>query len=165
MWQTAPPARQSQPHQASPFRSSAFHSNGRFRCRPGIEGCIASLPHGKIVGRSRASSFDVRTSQRGRSLSLTVNSILVQEAGLSATEVDGRFVVLSLQAASYFDFNKVASEIWSLLSRPRRVDEILQELSPHHDVDIEVMTRDVMTFLQSLVAQNLVRIVTVEDAR
>jgi coenzyme PQQ synthesis protein D (PqqD) len=98
-------------------------------------------------------------------LSLTVNSILVQEAGLSATEVDGRFVVLSLQAASYFDFNKVASEIWSLLSRPRRVDEILQELSSHHDVDIEVMTRDVMTFLQSLVAQNLVQIVAVEDAR
>jgi len=98
-------------------------------------------------------------------LSLTVNSILVQEAGLSATEVDGRFVVLSVQAASYFDFNKVASEIWSLLSRPRRVDEILQELSLHHDVDIEVMTRDVVTFLQSLVAQNLVRIVTVEDAR
>jgi len=98
-------------------------------------------------------------------LSLTVNSILVQEAGLSATEVDGRFVVLSVQAASYFDFNKVASEIWSLLSRPRRVDEILQELSLHHDVDIEVMTRDVMTFLQSLAAQNLVRIVTVEDAR
>lgn len=84
---------------------------------------------------------------------------------MSAAEVDGRFVVLSLQAASYFDFNKVASEIWGLLSRPRRIDEILQELSQHHDVDIEVMTRDVMTFLQSLVAQNLVRIVTVEDAR
>ena len=98
-------------------------------------------------------------------MSLTVNSILVQEAGLSATEVDGRFVVLSVQAASYFDFNKVASEIWNLLSRPRRVDEILQELSLHHDVDIEVMARDVVTFLQSLVAQNLVRIVTVEDAQ
>ena len=98
-------------------------------------------------------------------MSLTVNSILVQEAGLSATEVDGRFVVLSLQAASYFDFNKVASEIWSLLSRPRRVDEILQELSQRHDVDIKVMTHDVMTFMQSLVAQHLVRIVAVEDAR
>jgi Coenzyme PQQ synthesis protein D (PqqD) len=98
-------------------------------------------------------------------LSLTVNSILVQEAGLSATEVDGRFVVLSLQAASYFDFNKAASEIWDMLSRPRRVDEILQKLSQHHNVDTEVMTRDVMTFLQSLVAQRLVRILTVEDAR
>jgi hypothetical protein len=98
-------------------------------------------------------------------LSLTVNSILVQEEGLSATEVDGRFVILSLQAASYFDFNKVASEIWDMLSQPRRVDEILQRLSQHHDVDTEVLTRDVVTFLQSLVAQRLVRIVAVEDAR
>ena len=98
-------------------------------------------------------------------MGLTVNSILVQEAGLSATEVDGRFVVLSLQAASYFDFNKVASEIWGMLSRPRRVDEILQKLSQHHDADIEVMTRDVMTFLQALLAQRLVRIVAVEDAQ
>ena len=98
-------------------------------------------------------------------MSLTVNSILVQEAGLSATEVDGRFVVLSLQAASYFDFNKVASEIWDMLSRPRRVDEILRKLSQHHDADIEVMTRDVMDFLQALLAQRLVRIVAVEDAQ
>ena len=98
-------------------------------------------------------------------MSLTVDSIVVQEPGLSAAEVDGRFVVLSLQAASYFDFNNVASEIWAMLSRPRRVEDILQELSLHHNADIEIMTRDVMNFLQSLVAEQLVRIVAVEDVR
>ena len=98
-------------------------------------------------------------------MTLTVNSVLVQETALSATEVDGRVVVLSLQAASYFDFNKVASEIWGMLSSPRRVEDILQNLSRHRDVDIEIMTRDVMTFLQSLVTQRLVRIVAVEDVR
>jgi hypothetical protein len=103
--------------------------------------------------------------QRSRSLNLTVNSVLVQETGLSAAECDGRVVVLSLQAASYFDFNKVASEIWGMLSSPHRVADILQKLSQHHDVDIEIMTRDVMSFLQSLVTQRLARIVAVEDAR
>ena len=52
-----------------------------------------------------------------------------------------------------------------MLSSPHRVEDILQKLSQHHDVDIEVMTRDVMSFLQSLVTQGLVRIVAVEDAR
>ena len=52
-----------------------------------------------------------------------------------------------------------------MLSSPRRVEDILQKLSQHHDVDIEIMTRDVMSFLQSLVTQRLVRIVAVEDAR
>ena len=98
-------------------------------------------------------------------MNLTVNSVLVQETGLSAADRDGRVVVLSLQAASYFDFNKVASEIWGMLSNPHRVDDILQKLSQQHDVDIEIMTRDVMSFLQSLVTQRLVRIVAVEDAR
>lgn len=98
-------------------------------------------------------------------MNLTVNSVLVQETGLSAAERDGRVVVLSLQAASYFDFNKVASEIWGMLSNPHRVDDILQKLSQHHGVDIEIMTRDVMSFLQSLVTQRLARIVAVEDAR
>ena len=98
-------------------------------------------------------------------MNLTVNSVLVQETGLSAADRDGRVVVLSLQAASYFDFNKVASEIWGMLSSPHRVDDMLQKLSQHHDVDIEIMTRDVMSFLQSLVTQRLARIVVVEDAR
>lgn len=98
-------------------------------------------------------------------MNLTVNSVLVQELGLSAAERDGRVVVLSLQAASYFDFNTVASEVWGMLSTPHRVDDILQKLSQHHDVDIEIVTRDVMSFLQSLVTQRLVRIVAVEGAR
>ena len=98
-------------------------------------------------------------------MNLTVNSVLVQETALSATEVDGRVVVLSLQAASYFDFNKVASEIWGMLPSPHRVDDILQKLSQQHDVDVEIMARDVMSFLQSLVTQRLARIVAVEDAR
>jgi hypothetical protein len=98
-------------------------------------------------------------------LNLTVNSVLIQETGLSAAERDGRVVVLSLQAASYFDFNKVASEIWGMLSTPCRVADILQKLSEHHDVNIEIMTRDVMNFLQSLVTQRLVRIVVVENVR
>jgi coenzyme PQQ synthesis protein D (PqqD) len=110
-------------------------------------------------------ALDAWTSQRSRSLNLTVNSILVQETGLSAAERDGRVVVLSLQAASYFDFNKVATEIWGMLSSPYRVEDILQKLSQHHDVSIEIMTRDVMRFLQSLVTQRLVRIVAVEDAQ
>ena len=98
-------------------------------------------------------------------MNLTVNSVLVQETGLSAAERDGRVVVLSLQAASYFDFNRVATEIWGMLSSPHRVEDILKKLSQRHDVDLEIMTRDVMRFLQSLVAQRLVRIVAVEDAR
>jgi hypothetical protein len=98
-------------------------------------------------------------------VSLDLNSILVQEAGLSAAEVDGRIVVLSLKSGSYFDLNAVASKIWDMLSTPCSIESILQDLSRQHDVDTQTLTRDVMSFLQSLLAQRLVRIVAVEEAR
>jgi hypothetical protein len=107
----------------------------------------------------------VGAAWQGSSLNLSLNTVLVQETDLSVTEIDGRAVILSLKAASYFDLNKVASEIWSMLSTPRSVEEILRELSRHHDVDTPTLARDVMNFLQSLLAQHLVRTVAVEAMR
>ena len=95
-------------------------------------------------------------------MSLGPNSVLIQENGLSAAEVDGRVVILSLKAGSYFDLNKVASEIWAMLSAPHSVEEILRELSRHHDVDAQILKHDVMNFLQSLLAQRLVRVIAIE---
>ena len=61
-------------------------------------------------------------------------------------------------AGSYFDFNRVATEIWDMLAKPRRVDEIFRHLSDHHDVDAATLARDVTPFLQTLVNERLVRV-------
>ena len=44
-------------------------------------------------------------------------------------------VVLSIRAGSYFDFNRVGSEIWAMLAEPRRVAGILDALAQNYDVD------------------------------
>ena len=98
-------------------------------------------------------------------LGVTVDSVLVRDHELAATDVEGRAVVLSLDAGSYFDFNRVATEIWGMLAEPRRVSEIFRGLSNLHDVDAETLTRDVTPFLQTLVEQRLVRMVAPEEMR
>ena len=98
-------------------------------------------------------------------LGVTVDSVLVRDHELAATDVEGRAVVLSLDAGSYFDFNRVATEIWGMLAEPRRVSEIFRGLSKLHDVDAETLTRDVTPFLQTLVEQRLVRMVAQEEMR
>jgi hypothetical protein len=95
-------------------------------------------------------------------LNLTIDSILVQDKEPSAADVDGRIVVLSLRKGSYFDFNNVATEIWSLLAEPRRVSEIFNCLADRHDVDAETLARDVTLFLKMLVAQQLVQVIDPE---
>jgi hypothetical protein len=98
-------------------------------------------------------------------LGVTVDSVLVRNQELTAADVDGRAVVLSLDAGSYFDFSRVATEIWGMLAEPRRVSEIFRGLSKLHDVDAETLTRDVTPFLQTLVEQRLVRVIAPEEMR
>ena len=98
-------------------------------------------------------------------LGVTVDSVLVRNQELTAADVDGRAVVLSLDAGFYFDFSRVATEIWGMLAEPRRVSEIFRDLSKLHDVDAETVTRDVTPFLQTLVEQRLVRMIAPEEMR
>jgi hypothetical protein len=96
-------------------------------------------------------------------LSVTIDSVLVRDRELAATNVDGRAVVLSLNAGSYFDFNQVATEIWGMLAKPCRVSEIFDRLSKQHDVDAETLSRDVVPFLQTLIEQKLIRMLVPEE--
>lgn len=98
-------------------------------------------------------------------MTVTVDSILVRENELAMADVDGRAVVLSLTAGSYFDLNRVATEIWDMLAEPRRVDEIFRRLSDQHDVDAATLARDVTPFLQTLLNERLVRVAAPEETR
>jgi len=98
-------------------------------------------------------------------LSITVASVLVREKELAVADVDGRTVVLSLAAGSYFDFNRVATEIWDMLAEPCRVGEIFRRLSDQHDVDAATLARDVTPFLQTLVNEQLVQVLAAEGLR
>lgn len=92
-------------------------------------------------------------------MGVTINSVLVRDTALAAADVDGRTVVLSLNAGAYFDLNPVATEIWDMLSQPCRVSEIFGSLSERHGVDGETLTRDVTLFLQNLIEERLVQVI------
>ena len=98
-------------------------------------------------------------------MSITVDSVLVREKELAVADVDGRAVVLSLTAGSYFDFNRVATEIWDILVEPCRVGEIFSRLSDRHDVDAATLAHDVTPFLQTLVKERLVQVLAAEEQR
>ena len=98
-------------------------------------------------------------------MSVTIDSVLVRDKELAAADVDGRVIVLSLDVGSYFDFNQVATEIWSMLAEPCRVSEIFHRLSQQHDVSAGILTRDVTPFLQTLVDERLVQTLAPDEAR
>ena len=98
-------------------------------------------------------------------MGVTIDSILVRDQTLAAADLDGRIVVLSVDAGAYVSFNGVASEIWHMLSEPCRVGEIFDTLSQNHDVDSAALSRDVLPFLQRLIERRLARQIDRDGAR
>jgi hypothetical protein len=98
-------------------------------------------------------------------LNVTNDSFVVRDNKLAAADVDGRTVVLSVGAGSYFDFNQIGSEIWNMLADPCCVREIFHRLLQQHEVDAETLSRDVTHFLQILIDERLIRMITPEELR
>lgn len=98
-------------------------------------------------------------------MSVTIDSILVQDKEPTTADLDDGVVVLSMRAGAYFDFNLVATEIWNMLAEPCRVGEIFASLSERHDVDAETLVHDVAPFLQTLIEDRLVRVIDPGEVR
>jgi hypothetical protein len=92
-------------------------------------------------------------------LRLTNDSIIVRDAEPTTAAFDQGVMVLSVRAGSYFSFNAVASDIWTMLAEPRSVGQIFDALTLSHDVDAATLARDVTPFLETLVSRRLARVV------
>ena len=90
-------------------------------------------------------------------MGVTINSVLVRDQSLAATELDGQVVILNIHTDTYASLNAVASDIWTMLSEPRRVGDMFDALSQRHDVDADTLSRDVLPFLQHLIERRLAR--------
>jgi hypothetical protein len=98
-------------------------------------------------------------------LRVTIDSILVRDQEVAATDFPEGTVVLSVRAGAYFGFNQVASEIWGMLAKPHHVGEIFDTLLQRHVVDADTLARDVTPFLQTLLKHHLVRMIDHGQAR
>jgi hypothetical protein len=90
-------------------------------------------------------------------LKIMTDSILVQDDLALSSELGETAVVLGIHAGSYFDFNRIGTEIWNMLAEPCRVERIFDTLLRVHDVDVDIMKHDVIAFLQVLIDNHLVR--------
>jgi hypothetical protein len=90
---------------------------------------------------------------------IPVDAVFVRDSEPVAATVKEEVVMLSLRAGAYFGLNPVGSEIWNLLSQPRRFGELCTMLSRIYDVDTDTVLRETGGFLEALLARGLVRMV------
>ncbi len=90
---------------------------------------------------------------------IPIDAVLVRDAEPVAATVDEEIFMLSQRAGAYFGLNPVGSEIWNLLSQPRRLGDLCATLSHIYDVDADTVLRDTSGFLEAMLARGLLRLV------
>ena len=91
------------------------------------------------------------------------NSIIMCSEDLISCDIDGDTVILSIEKGKYYGLNSTSSHIWTLLQSPQSVHDLCKVLTEEFLVPQEKCTREVLSFLNILVLDNLIKVVHEED--
>jgi hypothetical protein len=87
----------------------------------------------------------------------TVHSI--QGDAVAWREVDGEFVLISVETTHYYSLNSTGSEVWRiLLEGPQTSSSIAGALAGRHGLDQGVVGGDVSALLDQLASEGLLRV-------
>lgn len=85
------------------------------------------------------------------------SDIFEQCEGHIVSDMDGEKVMLSVQKGKYYNLGEVGGKIWDLLSEPSSVQQIVDRLLTEYEVDPSLCLDQVVSFLQHLLTEGLVR--------
>jgi hypothetical protein len=74
------------------------------------------------------------------------------------TEVDGELVALHVDNGTCYGFNGTATRIWAMIEQPKRLSELVGELTQEFDVDAATCEAQLRDLLDELAADGLVEI-------
>jgi hypothetical protein len=86
------------------------------------------------------------------------NAVVSQAAGLVASDLDEKKVMMNIESGKYFGLDNVGSRIWELIEKPHPVHELILELLKEYDVEENTCRQDVLAFLNKLYDQELIDI-------
>ena len=74
------------------------------------------------------------------------------------SEIKEEGVILSLRNGKYYGVNPVGASIWQAIQSPATLPEIQAAVTREYDVDEETCRREVLTFLEKMVSEELVEV-------
>ncbi|MCM3568203.1 lasso peptide biosynthesis PqqD family chaperone [Neobacillus mesonae] len=87
---------------------------------------------------------------------ISYNSIISQSQGNIAADMDGEKVLMSIKNSKYYNLGEIGGEIWSLISKPKSIKEVIDHLTSEYNVGHDDCEQQVITFLKELKKEGLV---------
>ena len=89
---------------------------------------------------------------------LTLNSIVQRDPEVIAAEADQDLVMVSIATGYYYGISNVAREIWDAIERPKRVSDLVYDLTSSYHIDPPTCEDQTLSFLKALLDEGLVQV-------
>jgi hypothetical protein len=85
------------------------------------------------------------------------NRLAVNRVNVVGESIDGETILIHLGTGTYYSLDAVGGEMWAFLEREATPEELVVHTAQSYDADRAVIEASVLAFLDTLVAEDLVR--------
>jgi len=89
-------------------------------------------------------------------MTVTIKTVVCQRQEVLSADVDGEFVLMSVERGQYYGLDDVGSAIWRRLEKPVSVADLCASLGTEFDGDAQTIADDVLALLNELESQDLI---------
>jgi hypothetical protein len=89
---------------------------------------------------------------------LTVDSIIQRTPEVIAAEADQDLIMVSVATGHYYGVSDVAREIWDAIERPKKVSNLVADLTASYRIDRSLCEDETLSFLETLLDEGLLQV-------
>jgi hypothetical protein len=89
---------------------------------------------------------------------LTLNMIIQRDPEVIAAEVDQALIAVSVATGCYYGLSDVAREIWDAIEHPRKISDLIDDLTASYNIDSISCERQTLSFLEALRDEGLLQV-------
>jgi Coenzyme PQQ synthesis protein D (PqqD) len=89
---------------------------------------------------------------------LTMNAVVQRDSEVIAAEADRDLIMVSVATGHYYGVSDVAREIWEAIERPKRVSDLVKDLTTSYQIDSSLCEEQTLSFLEALLGEGLLRV-------
>ena len=89
---------------------------------------------------------------------INLETKISRASGFVTAPVNSELIMLNVEEGAYYSLDPIAAEIWGLIESPAAVQDIVAALQTRYAVSLEECQADVLSFLEKLYKDRMIRI-------
>ena len=89
---------------------------------------------------------------------LTLNSVIQRDPEVIAAEADQDLIMVRIATGQYYGLADVARQIWEAIERPKKISDLVDELTADYGVDLSTCKEQTLSFLEDLFDEGLLQV-------